>query len=173
MNQKNALFALSKNGTAPAKITKGWKLAASQLRAVHPFDVIFLVLLNPFFHQCAFLAIRKAACAEAKANIREIYKTIKNILYLHASKKPKQHRGSEMEEEPLRACLKSMKCSIFWPLECLKSNTFTVMPKRWVVERSFAWLQKCRRLWKNCERKINTSLQMVVLAFVSLLLKRF
>ena len=49
---------------------------------------------------------------------------------------------------------------------------FTVIPKRWVVERSFAWLEKCRRLWKNCERKINTSLQMVALAFLALLLRR-
>lgn len=52
-------------------------------------------------------------------------------------------------------------------------HTFKVIPKRWVVERSFAWLEKCRRLWKNCERKFNTSLNMVVLAFASLLLKRF
>jgi transposase len=52
-------------------------------------------------------------------------------------------------------------------------HTFAVIPKRWVVERSFAWIEKCRRLWKNCERKINTSLQMVVLAFIRLLLKRF
>jgi transposase len=52
-------------------------------------------------------------------------------------------------------------------------HTFAVIPKRWVVERSFGWLEKCRRLWKNCERKMNTSLQMVVLAFLALLLKRF
>ena len=51
-------------------------------------------------------------------------------------------------------------------------HKFVVIPKRWVVERSFAWLEKCRRLWKNCERKINTSLQMVVLAFIRLLLQR-
>lgn len=51
-------------------------------------------------------------------------------------------------------------------------HKFIVIPKRWVVERSFAWLEKCRRLWKNCERKINTSLQMVVLAFVGLFIKR-
>ena len=54
-----------------------------------------------------------------------------------------------------------------------KLHTFVVLPKRWVVERSFAWLEKCRRLWKNCERKLNTSLQMVVLAFMVLILKRF
>ena len=52
-------------------------------------------------------------------------------------------------------------------------HKFIVLPKRWVVERSFAWLEKCRRLWKNCERKINTSLQMIVMAFIRLLLKRF
>ena len=51
-------------------------------------------------------------------------------------------------------------------------HTFEVIPQRWVVERSFAWLEKCRRLWKNCERKINTSLQFVHLAFIALLLKR-
>ncbi len=51
-------------------------------------------------------------------------------------------------------------------------HKFVVIPKRWVVERSFAWLEKCRRLWKNCERKLNTSLQMVVLAFIGLFLKR-
>ena len=51
-------------------------------------------------------------------------------------------------------------------------HKFAVMPKRWVVERSFAWLEKCRRLWKNCERKLVTSLQFVVLAFLALLLRR-
>ena len=48
-------------------------------------------------------------------------------------------------------------------------HTFAVLPQRWVVERSFGWLEKCRRLWKNCERKLNTSLQMVVLAFAALI----
>ena len=51
-------------------------------------------------------------------------------------------------------------------------HTFAVIPKRWIVERSFAWLEKCRRLWKNCERKLNTSLQFVSLAFLALLMKR-
>lgn len=61
-------------------------------------------------------------------------------------------------------------------VEVVKRNElgkFVVLPKRWVVERSFSWLEKCRRLWKNCERKLNTSLQMVILAFSALLLRRF
>jgi transposase len=51
-------------------------------------------------------------------------------------------------------------------------HKFVVMPKRWIVERTFGWLDKCRRLWKNCERLIETTLSMIKLAFVSLLLKR-
>lgn len=69
----------------------------------------------------------------------------------------------------------SVKKLIGSTVEVAKRNelhTFKVIPQRWVVERSFAWLEKCRRLWKNCERKINTSLQFVVLAFVVLLIKR-
>lgn len=51
-------------------------------------------------------------------------------------------------------------------------HTFKVIPRRWVVERSFAWLEKSRRLWKNCERKLSTSRQMIILAFISLLMRR-
>lgn len=51
-------------------------------------------------------------------------------------------------------------------------HTFKVMPKRWIVERSFAWLDKNRRLSKNCERLLNTSLQFVHLAFLALVLRR-
>ena len=52
-------------------------------------------------------------------------------------------------------------------------HTFAVIPKRWIVERTFSWLDKCRRLWKNCERKIENTLNMVKFAFLRLLLRRF
>jgi transposase len=61
-------------------------------------------------------------------------------------------------------------------VEVLKRNElhkFVVIPTRWVVERSFVRLEKNRRLWKNCERKIHNTLQMTVLALISLLLKRY
>ena len=51
-------------------------------------------------------------------------------------------------------------------------HTFAVIPQRWIVERSFAWLEKCRRLWKNCERKLSTSLQFIHLAFLVLLIRK-
>jgi len=36
-------------------------------------------------------------------------------------------------------------------------HKFVVIPKRWIVERSFSWLDHFRRLWKNCERKLHTT----------------
>ena len=51
-------------------------------------------------------------------------------------------------------------------------HKFPVIPKRWVVERSFAWLDKNRRLWKTCEKKLDISFQFIHLAFLALLLRR-
>jgi transposase len=51
-------------------------------------------------------------------------------------------------------------------------HQFVVIPQRWVVERCFAWLEKCRRLRKNCERQLNTSLHLVNLAFLAILIRR-
>ena len=55
-------------------------------------------------------------------------------------------------------------------VEVVKRNelhTFAVLPKRWIVERSFGRLDKCRRLWKNAERLLQYSFQMFSLAFSS------
>ena len=52
-------------------------------------------------------------------------------------------------------------------------HKFVVLPKRWVVERTFGWLDNARRLWKNCERTLHNSLQMTIFALISVLLKRF
>ncbi len=52
-------------------------------------------------------------------------------------------------------------------------HKFSIIKKRWIVERSFGWLDKCRRLWKNCERTIQSTLNMVKLAFISILLRRY
>ena len=51
-------------------------------------------------------------------------------------------------------------------------HKFAVILKRWMVERGFAWLNKNRRLWKNCERHLTTSLQFIHLVFLALLLRR-
>lgn len=52
-------------------------------------------------------------------------------------------------------------------------HKFEVLPQRWIIERSFSWLEKYRRLWKNCERQLHTSTTMVTLAFISVFICRF
>lgn len=52
-------------------------------------------------------------------------------------------------------------------------HSFAVIPKRWIVERTFSWLEHFRRLWKNCERMIENSLQLTTLAFIAIILKRW
>jgi transposase len=61
-------------------------------------------------------------------------------------------------------------------VEVIKRNElhkFVVLPQRWVVERSFGWIDKARRLWKNCERTLHNSLQMLIFAFIAIFIKRF
>ena len=61
-------------------------------------------------------------------------------------------------------------------VEVVKRNElhkFVILPKRWIVERSFGWMDKYRRLWKNCERLLQNSFQMLTLAFIRLLLLRY
>jgi transposase len=48
----------------------------------------------------------------------------------------------------------------------------SVQPRRWVVERSFAWLIRNRRLAKDYERKVQTSGTLIELAIIRLLLRR-
>jgi transposase len=52
-------------------------------------------------------------------------------------------------------------------------HKFVVIPKRWIIERPFGWLDKCRLLWKNCQRYLENTLNVAMLAFLSVLLRRF
>jgi transposase len=48
---------------------------------------------------------------------------------------------------------------------------FVLLPRRWVVERSFAWATRCRRLVKDYERYAETLAGFHVIAFVGYMLK--
>ena len=52
-------------------------------------------------------------------------------------------------------------------------HKFAVIQKRWVVERSFGWLDKCRRFWKNCERLTHNTLQLISMAFIRIIANRY
>ena len=61
-------------------------------------------------------------------------------------------------------------------VEVVKRNElhkFVVLPRRWVVERLFGWLDKFRRLWKNCERKLFISALILNFALIAILIRRF
>ena len=50
---------------------------------------------------------------------------------------------------------------------------FKVLPRRWVVERTFGWLGRQRRLSKDYEYLTETSETMIYVAMIGLMLRRF
>ena len=63
-----------------------------------------------------------------------------------------------------------------WKLEIVKRTDnlkgFKVVPKRWIVERTFGWLNHYRRLAKDYEPDCKTSETMVYLAMIHLMVRR-
>jgi transposase len=63
-----------------------------------------------------------------------------------------------------------------WTLEIVKrSDTakgFVLLPRRWVVERTFAWIGRCRRLAKDFETTIASATAWVFVAHIRLLTRR-
>ena len=49
---------------------------------------------------------------------------------------------------------------------------FVVEPKRWIVERSIAWLNRCRRLAKDWENRNHNARAFLYLASIRLLLRK-
>jgi hypothetical protein len=59
-----------------------------------------------------------------------------------------------------------------WQIEIVKRPTlarFEILPKRWIVERTFAWISRCRRLAKDFERYARTTAAFVRLAMIRLM----
>ena len=63
-----------------------------------------------------------------------------------------------------------------WALEIVKrprdSHHFQVLPRRWVVERTFAWLSRCRRLSKDYEALSDTTEAWIHIAMIHLMIRR-
>lgn len=63
-----------------------------------------------------------------------------------------------------------------WKLEIIKrsdrSKGFEVLPRRWVVERTFAWLGRCRRLAKDFEATIDSATAWIMIAHIRTLTRR-
>lgn len=63
-----------------------------------------------------------------------------------------------------------------WTLEGVERSPgtrgFSVVPRRWVVERTFSWISRNRRLSKDYERKVQASETLIQGAMIRLLLAR-
>jgi transposase len=55
---------------------------------------------------------------------------------------------------------------------CDQAKAFVVLPKRWIVERTFAWLGRCRRLAKDWENLNRKALAFLRLASIRLMLRK-
>ena len=51
-------------------------------------------------------------------------------------------------------------------------HCFEVLPRRWVVERTFAWISKHRRTTRDCERLPASHEAMIVWAMIALMTRR-
>ncbi len=64
-----------------------------------------------------------------------------------------------------------------WVLEVIKRSDdvkgFVLLPRRWVVERTFGWMMWNRRLSKEYERLTETSESFIYIASIKLMLNRF
>jgi putative transposase len=65
-----------------------------------------------------------------------------------------------------------------WELEIVERSSsadtegFTVLPRRWIVERTLGWLMRNRRLSKDYERLVQTSETFIEVAMIRLILRR-
>ena len=62
-----------------------------------------------------------------------------------------------------------------WKLQIVKRSDaagFEVLPKRWIVERTFAWISRNRRLARDFERYATTVAAFVRLAMIRIMLRR-
>lgn len=62
-----------------------------------------------------------------------------------------------------------------WTIEIIRRcdrHRFVVLPKRWIVERSLAWISRNRRLARDYERHTRTAAAFVRLASIRLMLRR-
>jgi putative transposase len=107
------------------------------------------------------------ACVEDHDGLKKLLRTFG----LHRKKLRKiwvdeAYRGEILEwvKSRFRYCLEMV-------LRSDNVKGFVVLPKRWIVEKTFAWLNNHRRLSKDFERYPKTSKTMIQIAMIHLMLR--
>ena len=90
---------------------------------------------------------------------------VSQVRHMYADKKYHNYALYELVEE-----------EVLWQLEIVRrpqgSEGWIRLPMRWTVERTFAWLGRCRRLSKDRERTVTSAEAFIKLAMVQLMLNR-
>ena len=77
---------------------------------------------------------------------------------------------------PDQSCATLLKASVTGQSRSVKrfdtAEGFEVIPRRWVVERTFAWLNRCRRLAKDWEKSIASSQAWILVAHIRTLTRK-
>lgn len=127
--------------------------------------------------------IKRHICVDSQGNPLEVYVTRANIhdskgayalmdsvscnyMNINRIKADKGYRGN---------FVKDMRSLLAIEVDCVKSNfgtsDFIPMEGRWVVERTFSWIDNYRRMKRNYEKKLSVARQMAVFACVAILMK--
>lgn len=104
----------------------------------------------------------------AKQVLQEVHHMKGKVKRLHTIWMDGGYRG-----EDFRRWIMDMFC---WIVEIvlrpLEHKGFVHLPKRWVVERTFGWLNWCRRLSKDYERLPETSETFIYIAMIRIMVRR-
>jgi hypothetical protein len=108
-----------------------------------PEEHIITILLDNGYHK-EFL----------EKQIEEIDKRLKSKIKIEISPKiTLEQKAKSKQENPVK-------------------QGFVVIFKRWIVERTNAWINQCRVLWKNCEGLLVTSETKIRICAIRLILRR-
>ncbi len=104
-------------------------------------------------------AARTRRCAQAKASHPGLVRIL----------------GDELYAGPVVACAMAA-ISPEWAFERVRrppgQKGFAPLPRRWVVERTFTWISRCRRTARDFERTTHSALAFILLAMSRLMLRR-
>jgi putative transposase len=104
----------------------------------------------------------------AKQVLQRVHDTGHQVNRLHTIWMDGGYRG----EEFMRLIMDMFRWIVEIVLRPLEKKGFVHLPKRWVVERTFGWLNWCRRLSKDYERLPETSETFIYIAMIRIMVRR-